>query len=333
MHWKVKGLVQKFLSLSPAGVRVNDGLQRTVGGLRNFDANVDMKVREDWLVFMSHLRDLHIDPGGLDCLEVGTGWYPTLPFCFSLAGVRRIHTFDLNRYLKPTWTSRMIRRLQRHLGAIAESSNRTLAEVTADYRRLTAARSVEEMLALGRIEYLAPADAAATGLPAESIDIVYSNSVFEHVPAAAIEAILRENLRVLRKGGVVIHSANCGDHYAYTDARITPINYLTYSSEQWEFWQNRLLYQNRLRPRDFRDLALVSGFEVARYCFKPRDRLLRVLDTLPIAPEFQKYPPEQLCSTSVDLVLRHPRHETGGMVHSGGATTKSTSSVYTRDGV
>jgi len=310
MYWKAKGIVQKALSAAPGGVRVNDLLQRTVGGMRNFDANVDMKVREDWLVFMNHLRDVGFDVRG-DVLEVGTGWYPTLPMCFSLAGAKRVYTFDLNRYLKPRWTFRMLRRLEHHLEAIASSSGRPLEEVAADHRRLVATTDIEEMLALARIEYRAPADASVTGLPDHSIDIAYSNSVFEHVPAAVLNRILVENRRVLRESGIAMHNANCGDHYAYADARITPLNYLAYPADQWEFWQNRLLYQNRLRPSDFHDLAVQSGFEVARYCFTPKERLLRALETMTIAPEFHRYAPEQLCSTSVDLVLRPSRSSAG----------------------
>ena len=30
-----------------------------------------------------------------------------------------------------------------------------------------------------------------------------------------------------------MHCANCGDHYAYFDRMITPINYLAYSEHEW----------------------------------------------------------------------------------------------------
>ena len=285
---------------------MNDFLQVTAGGLRDFDGNVDMKVRADWLVFMGHLRELGVNPQGLDYLEIGTGWYPTLPLCFSLAGARSVRTYDLTRHLKPAWTRKMVDRLEKHLPAIAEASGRPMTDVSNDYSKLRNIPDVGALLAEARIEYFAPADAAVTKLPAQSIDIVYSNSVLEHVPSEDIGRIMRENCRVLRAGGLALHSANCGDHYAYTDKRITAINYLQYPEKRWNLWQNALLYQNRLRPQDFAEIAESSGFLIERYRFSPKATLLETLRSLSVAPEFERYPPEQLCSTSVDLVLRPP---------------------------
>jgi SAM-dependent methyltransferase len=235
---------------------------------------------------------------------VGTGWFPTLPICYWLAGARSCRTFDVTRHLNSKMTFRMLRRLEHHLPAIAEGSFRPLGKVRAAYSLLCAAKTTEQLLRSAKIEYLAPHDAAASGLPDSSVDVVFSNSVLEHVPNDAILRIMRETRRILRKGGLAIHSANCGDHYAYFDRSITPVNYLTYPERQWSKWNNSLLYQNRLRPSDFIDLAEQSGLRIVLHKSKPNPQLLSVLPTLAIAPEFQRYPPEQLASTSVDFVAQ-----------------------------
>src|SRR5207244_6843996 len=108
--------------------------------------------------------------------------------------------------------------------------------------------------------------------------------------------------RVLRRDGLAIHCAHCGDHYAYFDRSITSINYLSYSERNWRFWNNRLLYQNRLRPQDFRELAESAGLETVLYKYNPNPALLEGLGHLTIAPSFRKYSPAQLCSTSISLV-------------------------------
>jgi len=303
MHWKLKGIIQKGLSNIPGGVAVNDALQKTIGGLSDFEANVDMKVIQDWLVFMQHLKNLKIDPQGLDYFEVGTGWYPTLPFCFSLSGARRVLTYDLNPYLRPDWTFRMLRRLEKHLPAIAAASNRPIEAIRRHYRTLRAETNLDAVLSRARIDYRAPSDAGSTDLPAGCIDVVYSNSVLEHVPAADIARLMREGNRLLRPNGIAIHSANCGDHYAYFDRNITAINYLTYSDRAWSFWQNKMLYQNRLRPEDFSRIATQAGCSLLRCCFTPKRQLMEALPSMRIAPEFRHYSAEQICSTSVDLVL------------------------------
>jgi SAM-dependent methyltransferase len=198
----------------------------------------------------------------------------------------------------------MLSRLENHLPRIAEGSFRPLGEVQAAYLSLCDAKTTETLLRAASIEYFAPHDAAGTGLPDSSVDVVFSNSVLEHVPTDAILRIMHETRRILRKGGLAIHSANCGDHYAYFDRGITAVNYLTYPERQWSKWNNSLLYQNRLRPSDFIDLAEQSGLRIVLHKSKPNPQLLSVLPTLEIAPEFRRYPREQLASTSVGFVAQ-----------------------------
>ena len=143
-------------------------------------------------------------------------------------------------------------------------------------------------------------------MPDNSIDVVFSNSVLEHVPRPVIAAMLRECYRVLRPGGLSIHSVNCADHYAYFDKQITFINYLTIPEKYWQSWNNDIQYQNRMRPQDFIEFSEAAGLKTVLAKHKPRPALLEQLPTLKIAPEFQKYPPEQLCCTSVDFGGRKP---------------------------
>ena len=306
MNWRVKGLTQKVLSGLPGGARANDLLQRSLGGLRQFDRGVGGKV-DDWAIIVDHLANAGVRLSGARCFEIGTGWFPTLPVCFHLAGAASCVTVDVCRHLSPRLTYRMLVALAVHLSALAAAGGRPLAEVKAAYDRLRATTDIADLLGAAEIEYLAPADAVATRLPPDSVDIVFSNSVLEHVSAGTIDGMMRESARLLTPGGVVVHSVNCGDHYAYFDRRITPINYLTYSEREWRFWNNRLQYQNRLRPSDFVALAERAGLTVVRELHRPRAELLATLSNLDITPEFRNYPPDQLCSTSVTFVARKGR--------------------------
>jgi SAM-dependent methyltransferase len=307
MNWKIKGVAQKFLSAVPGGVWLNDRLQRTAGELRHFDDVVDSKVQDDWLVLAGHLRALNRPAQGLVFMEIGTGWFPTLPLCYYLAGARECLTFDLNRHLNGGETLRMVRRLGKHLPAIAEASLRPLDDVEASYAALAPALESGDAMDLLRcagVVYRAPGDAAATALPDSSVDVAFSNSVLEHVPGKVIQAMFHEQRRILKPGGLAIHSVNCGDHYAYFDRTLNPVAYLTYSERDWSFWNNDLLYQNRLRPRDFLEMATAAGFELPLVQFRPKQALLDQLPSLKIDPAFAGYPPEQLCCTSIDFVAR-----------------------------
>jgi len=305
MNWKIKGYSQKALSVIPFGKRINNTLQRTVGGLRNFEHNVEFKVA-DWSYLADHIVELGISPAGLRYLEIGTGWFPTLPLCWSLAGASSVATYDLTRHLNRKLTFKLMASLESYLPTISRAGRRDIEEVKSDYEKLKTAKSVSELFERARVEYRAPADATKSELPNECVDVVFSNSVLEHVPRGVILEMMRESARVLRHGGLAVHSVNCGDHYAYFDKNITFINYLTFSERDWQFWNNKLLFQNRMRPVDFLKLAEMAGLEISLAKFKPRQALLDALPSLKIAPEFQNYPREQLCSTSIDFVARKP---------------------------
>jgi cyclopropane fatty-acyl-phospholipid synthase-like methyltransferase len=307
MHWRIKGLVQGALATLPGGNAVNDRLQTLVGGRRDPNRHVDEKFRADWLCMMEVLNSLCFPVQGRTMLEIGTGWTPVLPLCFALAGARQIHSVDLNRHLAPASVPATLRRLQDHLAALAAATRQEETTVRARYDHVIAGRGPVEMLQRAGIHYHAPADARNTELDDASIDLVFSNSVLEHVDAAVLGALMRESRRVVSVDGLVLHSINCGDHYAYADPRITAIHYLRFSARQWRRWNNALLFQNRLRPSDFVAAVAGSGLEIVHRMQTVRQELMAQLHEMPIALEFRHYPAEELCTTSVTLTARHSR--------------------------
>lgn len=304
MDWRIKGVIQGVLSRIPGGTAMNDALQRAAGGRRDEARHIDLKFRADWLVQMEVLNQLGMRVQGRDLLEIGTGWLPVFPLCFALAGARRCITFDLNRHLNPAVVPGALRELERHLAAIAQACGDDEAAVRQRWQRLVAAGDGVAILQAAGIEYHAPADATVTGLPDGSVALVFSNSVLEHVTEQVLAPLMRESCRILQRDGLSLHSVNCGDHYAYFDRAITQIHYLRYSENEWRKWNNDLLYQNRLRPVDFVDAARRSGMDVLLDLHVPRPELMARFEQIPIAPEFRRYTPEQLCCTSVTFAAR-----------------------------
>jgi SAM-dependent methyltransferase len=306
MNWRLKALIQKFLSHAPGGQRVNSRLQQYLGGLRNVESNVDTKVRADWLVLVDHMQTLSTPLSDRVFLEIGTGWFPTLPVCFILTGASKCMTYDLSRLLDFRLTQRMLGRLESHLKEISRKTGVGEEALRDRLSEMREASSLEDFLRRSQIEYHAPADASATSLPDASVDVVFSNSVLEHVTAEALDALMRETRRLLRPDGIAMHSVNCGDHYAYFDRKLSPINYLRYSESAWRLWNNSIQYQNRLRPDDFLASAQRAGLEVVLNRQRPRPELLATFDSMKVAPAFRGYSREQLCTTSVDFVATIP---------------------------
>ena len=192
-RWKLKGVIQGGLSRLPGGVALNDLLQRTMGGRKDLADHVRSKIHADWIVHMHNIRRLGLDVEDREIVEIGTGWLPVLPMCFALVGVRRCHSFDLNRHLSPGNLLRAVRMIEPHLDAIAQAAELDPRVIRRRWTDLSEQRSVEALLARSGLSYRAPADATRTGLPDASVALVISNSVLEHVPAGVLVALMRES--------------------------------------------------------------------------------------------------------------------------------------------
>ena len=308
MHWRLKGIVQKVLGVAPGGEHANYWLQKRFGGLRGFQREFDLKV-EDWRIMAGHLRDAGVTLPGARLFEIGTGWYPTFPFACFLAGAKRVHTVDLNPHLKPELVRKCAEGLAGHLETIATTSGAALDDVSKRQRQLVERLADRIDLAAatdGVVHYAAPADATRVDIGANELDVVFSNSVLEHVPPAVVDGLYVEAMRILRPGGLMFHSVNCGDHYAYVDKTINQLNYLSYSDAAWSRWNNAFLYQNRMRAYEFVDRAVAAGFEIALNTEQARDGRLQQLAAMKVHPQFAHIPAEKLCVTTIDFIGRKP---------------------------
>jgi SAM-dependent methyltransferase len=308
MHWRIKGLAQKALGVMPAGDKLHYRMQRSFGGLQDFSRELAVKV-EDWRIMIGHLRSAGVVMDRTRFFEIGTGWYPTFPFALYLAGARRVTTYDLTRHLQMDLARRAVAELGGFLDAIAVTSGAAPSVVRQRHQRLQAA--IQDSQDLGGITdgvilYAAPADATRTALADGEVDVVFSNSVLEHVPPDAIAAMYQESKRILAPGGIMFHSVNCGDHYAYVDNKVHQLNYLRYSDRQWKFWDNAFLYQNRMRAHEFVERAAAMGYAIELDTSTARPQRLDQLAAMKVDARFAGVPPEKLCITSVDFIARKP---------------------------
>lgn len=78
------------------------------------------------------------------------------------------------------------------------------------------------------------------------VDIVVSNSVYEHLPGDAMEAITWELAAVTRPDGIHLHFIDLRDHYFKH-----PFAMLAFSNKTWRTWLNPTSNLNRFRLFDF----------------------------------------------------------------------------------
>ncbi len=301
MRWIAKALVQKVISILPQPDRWNYVFQRRV--TRGFPrTDQDFSAKLDWAV--RQLAVLRENPAleipASQFYEFGAGWDLIQPLAYHALGVERQTVVDIRPNVRLELVNDAIRRVGPLLERMGHPPERRF-----DTAPLSSSDELERRF---EIRYLAPADARATGLGNDSIDVITSTETLEHIPAPDVAAILRESARILRPEGLWSGVIDMQDHYSFFDPHINVYNYLRYSDRVWRLINSDVHYQNRLRNSDYLSLAGESGLELVLERRGPvSDEDLEALAGIPLAPRFRAYEREDLAIKWTLIVLRKPR--------------------------
>ncbi|HUB91328.1 MAG TPA: hypothetical protein VMA74_16515 [Dyella sp.] len=265
MYWKTKATLQNAVSRLPSesSYATYYWLQRHFGGLRNINPMARLRAGiETW----RQIEKLGREPANRTFFEVGTGRVPMTPLAYWLMGAKKVITIDLNPYLKTELTQECLQYIAEHVeeteAAFGAQLDRKRFDTLLYFQRQDCFR-LQHLLDLCHISYIAPGDAARTGLNPASIDFHTSFNVFEHIPRHVLAAILSEGNRIISDTGLFVHRVDYSDHFSHSDTHISPINFLQYSDAQWDRYAgNRYMYMNRLRHDDFLALFEAAGHTV-----------------------------------------------------------------------
>jgi SAM-dependent methyltransferase len=307
--WPTKARIQKLLSSIPLGDQLYFIGQQYVGGFRQFD--ISSKVGQGTRI----LESLSECGGGLnDCsvLEIGTGWAPIIPFLFWLCGQKECHTFDISALLKKSLVLRSARQLASYFakgeivltkgGKFKILHDRQMALA----RTLGQTRDGKELLELCHVFYHAPHNPSSTGLDDQSVDLIFSNTVMQHVKPLDISRILNESHRILKPGGLMIHLIDMSDNFSHADPSITSINFLQFSEEYFQRFNSSFLFQNRWRASRWHEVIRAHGFEIVSWQPQIDGRALEALPTIQLDIEFSALSPTDICTSSVCVGARRP---------------------------
>jgi len=312
MNWKYKAHALAILSRIP-GSRYWYQAARRIRGNNPFDA--DREIRKA-LELVNLTRESGRSLRDADVLEIGTGERPFVPCMLRLAGAARINTLDITPWLSRRQVLDTYRELRTRIPSIAHHLQLDLADVESRFPKDVDERASGKMLLRRfQIDYHCPADARNTGLDAESVDVVVSSNVLEHLTPKTLSQTHVESRRVLKPDGIVAHRFNPEDHFADTDWTITGANCLRYTARQW-YWYggSGLAYHNRLRCIQHREMMEQAGLHTLISRVRTNHRALRAIQTgaLKVAPEFARFTPEQLASDYMWLVGEHTAKPVSG---------------------
>lgn len=306
--WIIKALVQKSISYLPYSQRINYFFQKHVTrGVRLSDEHFGLK--------MQHAREHHhylLTFGGEHAnrtiLELGTGWYPVIPLLFFLTGSGKVISVDIQKWMTREtlqitllkfreWRERGL--LDEELPGIDEQRWERLMDVCQN----PSAYNLDQINELIGLESLVQ-DARNLNIKGDSVDFICSNNTFEHIPAEILSAILREFNRVIKPGGLMSHFIDMSDHFAHFDSRITIYNFLKYSEKKWDFIDNSIQPQNRMRFRDYKEMYKELGLPVSEDIIRKGDT--EALKRVKIHSEFSGYSDEELAISHATIISRMP---------------------------
>jgi SAM-dependent methyltransferase len=179
---------------------------------------------------------------------------------------------------------------------------RELAEVLRDQGvsvpGLADCKTIDDILARCDARYLTDGLRSLKQLEDETVDLIFSQAVLEHVRKRELLETMRDCRRILKPGGVSSHRIDLQDHLGGA------LNNLRFSEPVWEseFFARSGFYTNRIQFSQMLDLFKHAGFEV-------KVTAVRRWESLPtprgnLAKEFMSIPDTELCVSGFDVLLR-----------------------------
>lgn len=131
----------------------------------------------------------------------------------------------------------------------------------------------------------------------EKFDLIFSNSVLEHLTLAGLEDLTANCRRYLKPAGVMVHGIDLKDHIN----PLNPLGLYKYSDQQWAALSaGSIFYVNRLRHTDF-----VRLFERHDFTIVDCDPYLRFPLPERIHPDIrQRYTDDELTHGEVFITAR-----------------------------
>jgi len=229
--------------------------------------------------------------------EFGAGWDLTIPLTMSLLNLE-VHCIDIEKLILPELICDSINKFEVNKENLPFKLKDVISCNDPDKSILGYLKDRYKLY------YYAPKDARYTNFNNDYFDFISSTFTLEHISSQDILLILKECYRILKKGGVISMTIDYKDHWSYFDKNISIYNYLKYSSKEWEKYNPKLHFQNRLRHSDYIKLISKTNFNIAKVSLiHPSSNDLGILETVKLHSDFLNYDFFDLSTKGSEIVL------------------------------
>lgn len=277
MNWKIKASLQKFLSFTRLGDKLN-----------HIPVTLSKEYHKNVFKYQSWEAVRRFDYCGAEflkkervALEIGTGYSLISAITLYLLGFKKIITVDISPDVVFSNFKKQSQYLndEAFINAILTRSIYNKGTLLQKMETISNVKDLKSLFEKLNIIYLAPYQFEDIEKYQQSFDYITSQVVFEHISPEILDSLFKKMKNWLVPDGFSIHTINFIDHFAnpgfFQDKTISEFNFLKYSNTYWQFWAgNSIAYVNRLSYIYYLELAEKNGFLVDFRGENYRERVL-----------------------------------------------------------
>ena len=221
-------IAQKVLSYVPGGDKVYYGLgsivQRNVKGRAgpmssaiNLVKNIQNLVGKDAVI-----------------MDVGTGWYHHEPFLLYLCGFSKFYLFDVVEKSKFIYIKNYLNGIIDNIEVISNELQIDESNAIDKINELLSCNSKKEIYKICNFEPVITKDTNRLFMPENSIDLMVSNCVLNHIPLDILKPELKILKKILKPNGYMHFLIGHDDHWTFHDLKMNKFQYYIYSDKYYK---------------------------------------------------------------------------------------------------
>lgn len=288
MNHKIKTALFKTLALLPN--KVDDYCYHKIQSF--FDKTTLesrlKSVESTYLRLTKVLNDLDIDLKDKTVFELGSGWFPSMPYFFKYKiGAKEIITVDVNEHFK-------------------KATVLELNDLFLNIHNCEVIPDAKSKYGLpNEIKYLPNYNVVKQELP--DVDFVFSRYVLSHMNENDVDRLHEAMKTQLKKGTYVVHFISPSDLRQHGDANLSLQDFLQYSKEEWNKIHTKYDYHNRLRLPHFLEIFKKYDYEILHLDYESLHEGTKKYDLfkkIKLHDDFTRFSDEELTAGNILVVLK-----------------------------